>query len=107
MQFGLRMIDIVGVPSFGPIIFGGLARARWFEKREYCQSESWSITCPFGIPTYVELVKGARMRQAGTTNHTLDNVGGDETLQRNGLDTCPTSSMLKQMLVSFSAMARK
>ncbi|KAG1772170.1 hypothetical protein EDD22DRAFT_842536 [Suillus occidentalis] len=48
----------------------------------------------------------ARMGQAGTTNHTLDNVGGDETLQRNGLDTCPTSSMLKQMLVSFCAMAR-
>lgn len=77
------------------------------KKREYCQSKSWSITCPFGIPTYVELVKGARMRQAGTTNHTLDNDGGDETLQRNGLDTCPTSSMLKQMLVSFSAIARK
>ncbi|KIK44057.1 hypothetical protein CY34DRAFT_656535 [Suillus luteus UH-Slu-Lm8-n1] len=46
------------------------------------------------------------MRQAGTTNHTLDNGGGDETLQRNGLDTCPTSSMLKQMLVSFSATGR-
>lgn len=50
---GLRMTDIVSVPSFRPIMPGGLARARWSRKR-------------------------ARMRQAGTTNHTLDNVGGDK-----------------------------
>lgn len=44
------------------------------------------------------------MRQEGI-NHTLDNDGGNETLdsrRRNGLDACPTSSMFKQMLVSFS-----
>lgn len=64
-------------------------------------------SCPFGIPTYVELVEvlseHARMRQ-DDIKHALDNDGGDETMnwrQRNGLDTCPISSMLKQMLVSW------